>query len=73
LVIVLLFEQSGGRLFRTRHGRKTLVELYPVLAAAHMRSPRSTSLGSSGLRKNSISGSSTNPFFPNTTREEKRA
>jgi hypothetical protein len=37
-------------------GRKTLVKAYPVPAAAHMRSPRTTSLGSSGLRKKSTSG-----------------
>jgi len=42
--VFLLLEQGGGGFFRTRHGRKTLVEAYPV-PAAHMRSPRTTSLG----------------------------
>ena len=66
----LLFEQGGDGLFRTRHGRKTLVEAYLVPAAAHMRSPRSTSLGSSGLLKNSISGSST--IRPSETLRDKK-
>jgi hypothetical protein len=42
-----------------------------VPAAAHMRSPRSTSLGSSGLLKNSISGSST--IRPSKTLRDKKS
>jgi hypothetical protein len=69
-LVFLLFEQGGDGLFRTRHGRKTLVEAYLVPASAHMRSPRSTSLGSSGLLKNSISGSST--IRPSETLRDKK-